>query len=280
MHFGVPWLPCFAFRRLFYLLSTGALCSITHCTRYRRAGVCGRNSARHDQPRFSSPWVSYLPASASVPSPRAFFRRIPRCAGRACRFSQSLRVLSCARPPRRRAFGYLPSGVPKRAATRLLAIADEEGIAHLESLKAATAALARSSQDGLRLRRYLIASSRVIYYFNAAIHSDETGSTESVLELAYRLAASEQPMIRRIRQNLGSSSIPCPTPTVATSRSSGSTAFSRARRTSRPCRASRRYWSKYAFVDTQSRIPHQQTHETTKAATACFTSGIRRSCTT
>ena len=33
------------------------------------------------------------------------------------------------------------------------------------------------------------------------MHSDETGSTESMVELAYRLAVSEQPMIRRIRAN-------------------------------------------------------------------------------
>jgi len=28
------------------------------------------------EPRFSSPWVSYVPASATVPSPTAFFGRI------------------------------------------------------------------------------------------------------------------------------------------------------------------------------------------------------------
>ena len=48
----------------------------------------------------------------------------------------------------------------------------------------------------------LIGEARPVYYFNAALHSDETGSTESVLELAYRLAVSEQPMIRRMRSNL------------------------------------------------------------------------------
>ncbi len=51
-------------------------------------------------------------------------------------------------------------------------------------------------------RERLIGESRPFYYFNAALHSDETGSTESVLELAYRLAVSEQPMIRRIRENM------------------------------------------------------------------------------
>jgi hypothetical protein len=33
------------------------------------------------EPRFLSPWVAYLPASASVPSPRAFLHRIPGAPG-------------------------------------------------------------------------------------------------------------------------------------------------------------------------------------------------------
>lgn len=33
------------------------------------------------EPRFLSPWVSYLPASATVVSPRAFLHRIPGAPG-------------------------------------------------------------------------------------------------------------------------------------------------------------------------------------------------------
>jgi predicted deacylase len=47
---------------------------------------------------------------------------------------------------------------------------------------------------GASLEVNMIAGSRPFYYFNAALHSDETGSTEAVLELAYRLAVSDQPM--------------------------------------------------------------------------------------
>ena len=84
----------------------------------------------------------------------------------------------------------------------LLAIADEDGIRDLERLKAATAALADPRRTPPADAEHVIATARPIYYFNAALHSDETGSTESVLELAYRLAVSEQPMIRRIRSGL------------------------------------------------------------------------------
>ena len=84
----------------------------------------------------------------------------------------------------------------------LLAIADEKGIEKLDALKAANAALAVPRTIDPAAAERLIADSRPFYYFNAALHSDETGSTESVLELAYRLAVSEQPMIQRIRQNM------------------------------------------------------------------------------
>ena len=38
-------------------------------------------AAATTEPRFSSPWVSYLPASATVPSPRTFLNRIPGAPG-------------------------------------------------------------------------------------------------------------------------------------------------------------------------------------------------------
>ena len=152
--------------------------------------------------RFLSPWVSYLPASAGVPSPRAFWGRIPGAPGelvdsaKAYAYSRALAAAS----PRVRVFTIGRSEEGRDII--LLAIADEQGIKNLDALKAANAALADPrGLDGAAAER-LIADSRPFYYFNAALHSDETGSTESVLELAYRLAVSEQPMIRRIRENM------------------------------------------------------------------------------
>ena len=152
----------------------------------------------------------------------------------------------------------------------LLAIADEAGIAHLESFKAATAALADPRKTDRPAAERLIADSRVIYYFNATIHSDETGSTESMLELAYRLAVSEQPLIRRIRENLVVLINPVSNPDGRDKQVEwfyrflkGKTDFATLPRQSPP------YWSKYAFVDI-NRDAHQQTHETTKAVHRMF----------
>ena len=92
--------------------------------------------------RFLSPWVAYLPASASVVSPRAFLHRIPGAPGELVNSATAYaycRALA-ASSPRVRLFTIGRSEEGRDIV--LLAISDEQGIAQLERLKAATAALA------------------------------------------------------------------------------------------------------------------------------------------
>ncbi len=147
----------------------------------------------------------------------------------------------------------------------LLAIADEQGIQDLERLKAATAALADPRRTDAAQAEELVAAARPVYYFNAGLHSDETGSTESVLELAYRLAVSEQPMIRRIRENLVVLINPVANPDGRDKQVDWFYRYLKGKtdQASLP-RQAPPYWSKYAFVDI-NRDAHQQVHETTKA---------------
>src|SRR5213082_469606 len=220
--------------------------------------------------RFLSPWVAYLPASASEVSPRAFLHRIPGAAGELVNSST--------------AYGYCRALAGSSARVRLftigrseegreivmLAIADEKGIQELERLRAATAALADPRTTDAAAAERIVASARPIYYFNAALHSDETGSTESVLELAYRLAVSEQPMIRRIRENLVVLINPVSNPDGRDKQVEWFYRYLKGKtdRSSLP-RQSPPYWSKYTFVDI-NRDTHQQTHETTKAVHRMF----------
>ena len=48
----------------------------------------------------------------------------------------------------------------------------------------------------------LIASTKPHYHVSAGLHSAETSPPESILELGYRLAVSEEPYIRQIRDNV------------------------------------------------------------------------------
>ena len=222
------------------------------------------------EPRFSSPWVSYVPASSTVPSPKAFYGRIAGAPGELVNSSQAYayaRALAAA-SPRVKVFTIGRSEEGRDII--LIAIADEKGIANLDALKAASASLADPrTLDAAAVER-VIAGARPFYYFNAALHSDETGSTESVLELAYRLAVSDQPMIRRIRENTVVLINPVANPDGRDKQVEWFYRYLKGKtdRATLP-RQSPPYWSKYAFVDI-NRDAHQLTHEATKAASRMF----------
>jgi hypothetical protein len=220
--------------------------------------------------RFLSPWVSYLPQSKGVPSPLTFFGRIMGAPGE---FVDSAKAHAYCRAlaagsPRVRVFSIGRSEEGREML--MVAIADENGIRDLERLKAATASLADPRTTSPDAAEALIATARPIYYFNAGLHADETGSAEATLELAYRLAVSEQPNIRRIREQLVVLINPVSNPDGRDKVVEWFYRYLKGKtdKASLP-RMSPPYWSKYAFVDI-NRDTHQQTHETTKSVHHMF----------
>jgi len=259
------WATC-----LFLLVSTAAFAQATTSPDTPEAGSSEDIHKATTEAQFLSPWVSYVPASSSVPSPRAFFGRIMGAPGELVNAEKAYaycRALAAA-SPRVRVFTIGKSEEGREIL--LVAIADEKGIADLEQLKAATASLADPRKTDPPAAEKLIAQSRPIYYFNAALHSDETGSTESVLELAYRLTVSEQPIIRKIRENLVVLINPVSNPDGRDKQVEwfyrylkGKTDRARLPRQAPP------YWGKYVFVDI-NRDAHQLTQESTKAVSRMF----------
>jgi hypothetical protein len=227
-------------------------------------------AAATTDPHFVSPWVSYIPQSNAVPSPEKFFGRIMGAPGelagteKAYGYAHALAAAS----PRVRVFTIGKSEEGRDIL--LLAIADEAGIRELNRLKAATGSLSDPRQIDPAGADKLIQSARPIYYFNAALHSDETGSTEAMLELAFRLTVSEQPMIKNIREQLVVLINPVSNPDGRDKMVDWFYRYLKGKtdRSSLP-RQSPPYWSKYTFVDI-NRDTHQQTHETTKAVHRMF----------
>ena len=234
------------------------------------SGSTAEIAAATTEDRFLSPWVAYVPASATVPSPRAFLHRIAGAPGELVNSATAYaycRALAAA-SPRVRVFTIGRSEEGRDIV--MLAIADERGIEDLDKLRQDTAALADPRKTDPGAAEKIVREARPIYYFNAALHSDETGSTETVLELAYRLAVSEQPMIQRIREHLVVLINPVSNPDGRDKQVEwfyrylkGKTELEKLPRQSPP------YWSRYAFVDI-NRDAHQVTHETTKAVRRVF----------
>ena len=255
---------------LLWILPLAFTASVAQTPDIPEPGTSDAISAATTDAHFISPLVNYVPQSTKVPSPEKFFGRIMGAPGELLGTEKSYayaRALGAASPRVR----VLTIGKSEEGRDiLLLAIADEAGIRDLDRLKAATAALADPRLTDKIAAEKLIATSRPIYYFNAALHSDETGSTEATIELAYRLAVSEQPMIQRIRQQLIVLINPISNPDGRDKMVDWFYRYLKGKtdRNTLP-RQSPPYWSRYTFVDI-NRDTHQQTHETTKAVHRMF----------
>ena len=139
-----------------------------------------------------SPWVAYVPDSRSVPSPTKFLGHIAGAAGElssTARIYGYFRALAAASPRVRvEVIGRSDEGRD----ILLVAVADEDGIRNLASLKAATAALAdpRTTTPGQAER--VIQSARPIYPLAVATrHRVELNTWDrTVINLPFTRAAA------------------------------------------------------------------------------------------
>jgi hypothetical protein len=156
------------------------------------------------EPFFLSPLVDYLPASSTVPTPKAVLGDI---AGARNNLPYSkevytyMRMLSKATP---RVKVYSIGTSEEGREMIAVAVASDSLMAALEQNKANLAKLAdpRSiGMDDVEAAR-LVTQTTPVYYITGTIHSPESGAPTALMELAYRLAVDESPYIKNIRDHL------------------------------------------------------------------------------
>jgi hypothetical protein len=156
------------------------------------------------EPFFLSPLVDYLPASKTVPTPRAVLRDI---AGSPTQLPYSkevydyMRLLEKATP---RVKVYSIGRTEENREMIAVAIGSEQLMARYASNKAALAKLAdpRTINMNDAEADRIAATAAPVYYLTGAIHSTESGSPSALMELAYRLAVDESPYVKHIRDNV------------------------------------------------------------------------------
>jgi hypothetical protein len=155
------------------------------------------------EPFFNSPLTDYLPASKTVPTPKAVLGDIAGAPGilpYASEVYRYMRMLEAA-SPRVKVFsiGKTEEGREMIA----VAVADQRLLAKLDENRARLAKLAdpRTIHLDDAEAEKLVAASTPIYYITGTIHSPETGAPTALMELAYRLAVDESAYIRFIREN-------------------------------------------------------------------------------
>ncbi|MDO8502404.1 MAG: M14 family zinc carboxypeptidase [Gemmatimonadaceae bacterium] len=156
------------------------------------------------EPFFLSSLVDYLPASATVPTPKAVLGDI---AGAKNNLPYSKEIYTYFRmlekaSPRVKVFSIGTTEEGREMVA--VAVASEALLADLDANKARLAKLADPRSIGMSddAADKLIAGTTPIYYITGSIHSPETGAPTALMELAYRLAVDESPYIRNIRDNL------------------------------------------------------------------------------
>jgi hypothetical protein len=156
------------------------------------------------EPFFNSPLTDYLPASKTIPTPKAVLGDIAGAPG-ILPYSQEvyryMRMLQAA-SPRVKVFtiGKTEEGREMIA----VAVASEKLIAQLDQNRDRLARLAdpRIIAFNDAEADKLVAASTPIYYITGTIHSTETGAPTALMELAYRLAVDESSYVRFIRENV------------------------------------------------------------------------------
>jgi hypothetical protein len=153
-------------------------------------------------PRFTTELVDHMPASDTVPSPLKFFGRIPGTPGEltyAKDIERYYRELAKTSP--RVKFWTLGKSEEGRDQV-VIAIADEATLKDLDRYKAQLAALGDPRRTTPEQAKAAIKTAKPIYWITSGIHSPETGGPEMLIELAYRLAVEETPLVQNIRNHV------------------------------------------------------------------------------
>jgi hypothetical protein len=151
---------------------------------------------------FLTELVDHLPASDTVPSPLKVLGHIvgaPDILDHSADVYKYLRALAAA-SPRVQVFSIGPTDEGREMIA--VAVSSEANIARLARLKEIMTGLAdpRGLKDEDAAK--LLAEGLPIYWITGGLHSQETGSPEMMMELAYRLAVEDSEAIQAIRRNM------------------------------------------------------------------------------
>jgi hypothetical protein len=156
------------------------------------------------EPFFSSPLVDYLPASTTVPTPKAVLGDIAGAPGKLPYSQDVYRYMRMLEKASRRVKVYSIGATEEGREMIAVAVSSEANMSKLEENRARLARLADPrtiNMDDAEAER-LVAASTPIYYITGTIHSSETGAPTALMELAYRLAVDESPYIKAIRDGV------------------------------------------------------------------------------
>ena len=153
-------------------------------------------------PRLGSPLVDHLPLVPGIPTPKdvlGYHIGAPKTLTYYADQLRYYRALAAATPRVRvESVGHSDEG----RELVVVWVSSDANMARLDANRANLAAIADPRGTSEAQIAELIGATRPHYHFFGGLHSGETGPSEMLMELVYRLATETSPIIGRIRENL------------------------------------------------------------------------------
>ncbi|HVP00157.1 MAG TPA: M14 family zinc carboxypeptidase [Bryobacteraceae bacterium] len=185
------------------LLSTLAVCSLSLV----RAQTMDEEFARTvkewtTKPEFMSPLVDHLPKVAGVPSPKDVLGYYAGAPKKLTYYSDLVRYYRAlaAKSPRVKVLDIGKTDEGRECV--VVFVGSEDSIQNLETYRQYLGQLADPRKLSEADANAIIAKAKPIYHVMGGLHSAETGPPEMLMELVYRLATEDTPLIKTIRDKV------------------------------------------------------------------------------
>ncbi len=154
------------------------------------------------RPEFISPLVDHLPKSAEVPSPKdvlGYYIGTPKKLTYYEDIVRYYRTLA-SKSPRVKVIDIGKTDEGRECV--VVFVGSDESIGNLETYRTYLSQLADPRNISDTQAKEIIAKAKPIYHVMGGLHSGETGPPEMLMELAYRLATEDTPLIKGIRDHV------------------------------------------------------------------------------
>jgi hypothetical protein len=210
------------------------------------------------KPEFSSPLVDHLPKIAGVPSPKDVLGHHigePKKLTYYADILKYYRALAAASPR------VKVTTIGKSNEGRDLVVVfvgADESIKNLETYRGYLAQLADPRRITDAQARDIVARAKPIYHLSGGLHSGEVGPSEMLMELAYRVAVEDSPLVQKIRDNVIVSITPVADPDGRDRNVDWYYKYGINETDGRTTGAGVPYWGKYIFHDDNRDINYSQ----------------------
>ena len=154
------------------------------------------------KPEFISPLVDHLPKVAGIPSPKDVLGHHIGEPGKLTYYAEAVNYYQqlAAKTSRVKVFPIGKTDEGRECV--IVVVGSDESMKNLDQYRRYLAQLADPRGLSDAQAREIIAKAKPIYHLMGGLHSGETGPPEMLMELAYRLAVEDSPVINNIRDNV------------------------------------------------------------------------------